>query len=153
MRADLSIFAGPIKPPDPAALADHFAVCQLARVYTLGVDQRDLDLVKSVFSEDGVGEGALGKDPFSAYLPKVFNGAAAFHATQHNITSQNVHLDGDKATVWSYAIAYHIEEPGNGKENLIVGVTYRDQCRRTPKGWLIVERKAVLHWKTGPLPK
>ena len=68
--------------------------------------------------------------PASEYLPTIFAGASVYQATQHNITNQHVTVDGDEALVWSYAICYHLEEPGNGRDDLIVATQYRDRCRR-----------------------
>lgn len=147
------IFAGPARPLEGVALADDAAVRGLVHTYALGVDSRDFELVRSVFTEDGFGDGALGASPFSDYLPKVFKGAAVYSATQHNVTTQNVRLNGDEAVVWSHAVAYHIEEPGNGRDDLIVGVQYRDLCKRTPQGWLIARRKVVMQWVKGPIPR
>jgi hypothetical protein len=67
-------------------------------------------------------------------------------ATQYNITNQHVTIDGDEALVWSYAITVHKAEPGSGRENVTLGVQYRDRCRRTAKGWLIASRKVALQW-------
>ena len=113
-------WAGPIASPSPEELADRYAVSQLVKVYALGIDMRDLDLVQSVFTEDAFVEGVVGSMPAREYLPTVFAGAAVYQATQHNITNQHVTIDGDDALVWSYAVCYHMEEPGNGRDDLIV---------------------------------
>jgi hypothetical protein len=149
---NLHQWAGPIVPPDAADLADRYAIGQLCRTYALGVDMRDIELVKSVFDLTGSAEGSVGAFPLTEYLPKVYGGAAVFHATQHNITNQYITVDGNEAVLWSYGVAFHIEEPGSSKANLTVGVQYRDKCRRTEKGWLIYQRKAVMQWTDGPLP-
>jgi ketosteroid isomerase-like protein len=144
---------GPIAPPGSAELADRYAVSQLVKVYALGIDMRDLDTVLSVFTPDALVEGMAGSSPAREYLPGIYAGAAAYHATQHNITNQHVTVDGDEALVWSYAVCYHIEEPGNGRDNLVVATQYRDSCRRFDGGWLISARKAVLQWLSGPYPR
>jgi hypothetical protein len=150
--SEIQQWAGPIPTPNAAELADRHAVSQLCRTYALGVDMRDFSLVQSVFDLEGTAEGTVGSFPLTEYLPKVYDGAAAYHATQHNITNQFVTIDGDEALVWSYGVAYHIEPPASGKPNLVVGVQYRDKCRRTDKGWLIYQRRTVLQWTDGPLP-
>ena len=143
---------GPIAPPSPADLSDIYAIQQLCRVYALGIDSRDLDLVMSVFAPDAQVAGMQGAAAAPDYLPKIYGGAIVYSATQHNMTNQYVELRGDEATLWSYAICYHIEEAGNGREDLVVAVQYRDECRRTPEGWLIASRRAVPQWTKGPLP-
>ena len=146
-------WAGPVVPPGAAELADRYAVSQLVKVYALGIDMRDLDLVLSVFTEDAEIEGMVGTAPASEYLPTVYEGAAVYAATQHNITNQHVTIDGDTALVWSYAVCHHLEEPGSGRDDLVVATQYRDRCRRFPEGWLITGRHSVMQWMRGPYPR
>jgi hypothetical protein len=150
---DPTQWAGPITAPSPEELADRHAVSQLVKVYALGVDMRDLDLVRSVFDPNGFVEGTVGALPVVDYLPIIFEGASAYAATQHNITNQHVTIDGDDALVWSYAIAYHLEDPELGRDDLVVAVQYRDRCRRFPDGWLITQRTTVVQWMRGPYPR
>jgi SnoaL-like domain len=144
---------GPISAPDPAELADRYAVSQLVKVYALGIDMRDIDTVLSVFTPDALVEGMAGTMPASEYLPTIYAGAVVYSATQHNITNQHATVDGDEALVWSYAVCYHLEEPGNGRDDLIVATQYRDQCRRFEAGWLITARTSVPQWIRGPYPR
>ena len=144
---------GPIATPSPEELADRYAASQLVKVYALGIDMRDLDTVLSVFTPDAMVEGMAGANPASEYLPGIYKGAAVYSATQHNITNQHVSIDGDEALVWSYAICYHLEAPGSGREDLIVATQYRDRCRRFENGWLITGRKSVMQWMRGPYPR
>lgn len=153
MADDVRQWAGPIAPPTASKLADRYAVSQLVKVYALGIDMRDLDLVRSVFTADAFVEGVVGAMPASEYLPLVYGGAAVYAATQHNITNQHITIDGDEALVWSYAVCYHMEEPGNGRDDLVVATQYRDSCRRHPGGWLIASRQTVLQWMRGPYPR
>jgi hypothetical protein len=152
MSDDIRQWAGPIAPPDAAELGDRYAISQLPKIYALGVDMRDLDLVLSVFDPEGLGEGSVGNLPIRDYLAKTYEGAAAFQATQHTMLNQYISLDGDEATMWTYAVAYHIRPKESGEGNLTVGVQYRDRCRRAEKGWVIARRKAVIQWIEGTLP-
>ena len=146
MTTELNQWFGPVQAPSSAELGDRLAASQLVKVYALGIDMRDYDLTRSAFAADAVAEGSAGAGPIDDYLPKVFHGAAAFEATQHNITNQHVTLNGDEALVWSYAIAVHQHAQDSGRGHLIMGVQYRDQCRRFPGGWLIAARKVVVQW-------
>lgn len=147
---ELAAWAGPIAAPTSAELADRYAVSQLCKVYALGMDMRAYALSRSAFADDAFAEGSVGLAPIDDYLPKVYAGASGFAATQHNITNQYVTLDGDTAVVWSYAVAYHWAAPGETRSDLVVGVQYRDQCRRFPEGWLITARKVVKQWAQEP---
>jgi hypothetical protein len=146
-------WAGPIAAPSADELADRYAVSQLVKVYALGIDMHDLDLVHSVFAPDATCEGMMGSMPANEYLPLVYGGAQVYAATQHNITNQHVTIDGDQAVVWSYAVCYHMEEPGSGRDDLIVATQYRDRCQRSPEGWLITSRQSVMQWVRGPYPR
>jgi hypothetical protein len=154
VNEDIMQWQGPSKPPvDSKELADRYAISHLVKIYTLGIDMRNYELCRSAFADDAFADGTLGAALIDEYLPKTYGGAVVYKATQHNITNQYITVNGDEALMWSYAIAYHMEEPGNGRQNLIVGVQYRDQCRRFLNGWLIAKRKVVLQWIDGPLPR
>lgn len=146
-------WAGPIAAPDAQELADRYAISQLVKTYALGIDMRNYNLARSAFADDAFADGTLGAAQIDDYLPKVYAGVLPYTATQHNITNQYITVNGDAALMWSYAIAYHFEQKDSGRQNLILGVQYRDQCRRTPKGWLIARRKVQLQWVDGPLPR
>lgn len=146
MSYDIKCWAGPIASPSAQELGDRYAASQLVKVYALGVDMRDYDLARSVFADEAHAKGSLGGAAIDEYLPKVYGGAAAFAATQHNIINQHVELNGDEARVLSYAIAVHKSAPGSEQNNLTMGVQYRDTCRRFENGWLIVHREAVPQW-------
>jgi hypothetical protein len=153
MNDDLMQWAGPSVSPAPSELADRYAISQLCKIYALGIDMRAFDLVTSVFAADAIADGAHGLLPVADYLPKVFAGASGYGVTQHNILNQYVTLDGDAAQVWSYAIAHHWAADGDSRGDLVMGVQYRDQCRRFRQGWLITSRKVVRQWTDGPHPR
>jgi hypothetical protein len=143
---------GPIRPLSAADLADREAVCELCRLYAFAIDRRDEEMLRSVFAPDAIIEGSLGQAPMNTYLPKLIAGVTPYQATQHNIINQFAIVNGDSAEVWSKAVALHMEEPGNGRVDLFMGVQYRDECRRTDAGWLISARRVDVLWMRGPLP-
>lgn len=148
MSEDLSAWRGPIAPPNAAELADRYALGQLCKVYALGVDMQDYELTRSVFSADAYADSAtMGSAPIDEYLPKVYNGAGSYQATQHNILNQHIVVNGDEAIVWNYAMAVHKAKPEDPRDHLTVGLQYRDTCKRTPRGWLITHRKTVWYWQ------
>lgn len=147
----LAAMAGPKPARAAAETADVVAAYQLCRTYALGVDQRDAALVRSVFADDAFAEGLAGKAPIDEYLGKLLPSVERYEATMHNITNQYAVIDGDHGTVWSYCVAVHIEAPGSDRDDLIVGVTYRDQIRRQDGGWIIASRQSVPTFVRGPL--
>ena len=147
---DVSMIRGPIVPDTAEVLADRAAVCRLPQLYALGIDQRDEAMVLSVFAPDAVLSGALGEAAVHEYVPKLVAAVARYEATMHNITNQYAVVDGDDAAVWSYAVALHFEHPDSGRADLALGVQYRDQVRRTDRGWLVAARETVRLWTRGP---
>ena len=153
MDDNIMQWRAPSVPPDAKELADRYAIGQLIKIYALGIDMRSYELCRSPFAADAFCDGKVGSMTVDEYLPKTYEAACVYAATQHNMTNQYITVKGDDALMWTYGICYHMEDPVNGRQNLIVGVQYRDSCRRFPQGWLIVRRKAVLQWVDGPLPK
>jgi hypothetical protein len=153
MKEETKHWAGPSVPLDPSQLVVRDAICQLAKIYGLGIDVRDYELCRSAFSEDAVGVGAQGDEPLDTFLRRTYDVGASFHATQHIIANQYVQLRGDEATLWSYGIAHHKVAPGEARDEIIAGVQYRDECRNTGKGWLIVRRQVALQWMDRGKPK
>jgi hypothetical protein len=139
-------WAGPATAPSAEELREHHALCQLAKIYALGMDLRDYDLYASAFAPDGQGEARGTMVPMEQYLRTTYEMGSSFHATQHMIGQQYVRLDGDEAEVWSYGVAHHKVAPGEARDEIIAGVQYRDHCRRYPKGWLIFERRVHMLW-------
>ncbi|CAN7402568.1 nuclear transport factor 2 family protein [Phenylobacterium sp. LjRoot219] len=147
MNDTAQAWAGPAVPPKTVEeLLDHHAVCQLAKIYGLGLDLRDYQLARSAFAADAVAIGREGPEPIDVSLPKTYAVAESFHATQHLIGNQYVTLHGDEAVVWSYGVAHHKVAPGAARDEVIAGVQYRDRCRRIAGGWLITEREVVMQW-------
>ena len=147
MNEEARQWMGPATPPSAAALGDRVAVCELAKIYALGLDMRDYELCRSAFAPSAVAEGQGGvMEPIDESLPKTYAVAASFNATQHIIANQYVALKGDEAEVWSYGVAHHKVKPGEARDEIIAGVQYRDRCRRFANGWLITERRIVVLW-------
>lgn len=153
-RFDMSALRGPIAPGASwQEVADRQAVLSLCPLYAFAIDTRNTEMLLSVFADDAVVKGTLSSGPAADYLPGVLAGAGVYHRTMHNILNQYCVLDGDEAMCWNYAVACHMEEPGNGRDDLIMAVTYKDRSRRSDGGWLIAERNVEMHWYRGPFPR
>jgi hypothetical protein len=144
---------GPVPVPTPEQLADEEAAKRVCRLYAFAIDSRDPEMLRSVFSPDATVSGSLGESRVDTYLPALEAGVEPYAATQHNITNQYVVLEGDQARVWSYAVALHFETPGNGHDDLAMGVQYRDELERVDGGWRIARRVTAAQWVRGPLPR
>lgn len=67
--------------------------------------------------------------------------------------NQYVALDGDRAFVETWVVAYHIEAPGSPLDSLVLALRYNDDVARIGDEWKIVRRHAVEQWHTGPFPR
>lgn len=152
MAPEVSTIRGPMVPFDAATLADRDAICQICRIYALAIDTRDEAMLRSLFWPKAVIRGWLGESIADEHLPQLLAGVKRFQATMHSILNQYVVVQGDAANVLSYGVAYHIEAPGNGRKDVVMGVHYRDRVERTSNGWWIVGREVVHQWAHGPLP-
>jgi hypothetical protein len=150
---DIPELRGPVAVPTPELLAEEEAVRRVCRLYALAIDTRHGAMLRSAFSPDALVSGTLGESAVADYLPMLEAGVAAYAATQHNITNQYAVVDGDRARCWSYCVALHFEEPGNGHDDLAMGVQYRDELERVDGGWRIARRVTVPQWVRGPLPR
>lgn len=147
---------------DPADLArtvawlrDRALIADLPRRYARGLDLRDFDAARAVFRDDCTVQGTLQEAPIDAYWAGLTPGVAAYEATMHFMGNQYVVLEpgADVGHVETYAVAHHLETPGNGHDDLVMGVRYRDDVSRAGDDWRIVHRSVALMWARGPLPR
>ena len=150
---DIPAIRGPVAPDTIETLADRAAICRLPQMYALGIDLRDEAMVRSVFAPGATIRGVLGEATADEYIPKLLAGVATYEATMHNITNQYAIVEGDTGAVWSYAVALHFEEPGNGRADMAMGVHYRDHVVRTELGWSVSARHTEKLWTRGPFPQ
>lgn len=89
-------------------VVDHQAIERVLRRYCRGVDRADVETLKSVFHPDALNEdrGAVtnAHDWAERMIPTL---EAMFARTMHHITNFDIQLDGDRAVVECYYIAYH----------------------------------------------
>ena len=136
-------------------LRDRVLMEQLLQRYAHGLDTRDFDRARAVFRDDCRVKGSLVEDAIDPYWANLVPGVQAYDATMHFMGNQYVDLEpgADSGFVETYAVAYHMEAAGTGREDLVMGVRYRDDVARDGDGWLIVNRVAIPVWVRGPLPR
>lgn len=119
-------------------LQDRYDVGQVMVRYATSVDQRDLDRYATCFTDDvtvsGFGGGTF--TDRSTYVDWVASALGRFSATHHQITNQEVELEGDRAHLRSYVQATHVllDEPDR---LLVLWAIYDDRLVRTADGWRI----------------
>ncbi|MBU8819765.1 nuclear transport factor 2 family protein [Mycolicibacterium goodii] len=117
-------------------LADQLEIAELLTRYARGVDSKDWELYRSVFTEDAhidytsAGAIAGGRDEVIDWLA---TGFAAIPWTMHYITNIDAQIDGDTATV--RAMFYNpMQLPGMSEQSACGGY-YHHELVRTPGGW------------------
>jgi hypothetical protein len=146
-------------PEDPAAvvawLRDRELIRAVPQRYARGVDRRDWEMVRGCFTDDCTVQGTLQTAPIDPYVEALAPGVEAYEATMHFMGNQYVEVEaGARAGyVETYAVAYHLEAPGTGLDDLFMGVRYCDDVRLDDGRWLIWRRQVFKQWHRGPLPR
>jgi 3-phenylpropionate/cinnamic acid dioxygenase small subunit len=132
-------------------LADESDLRDLIHRYALGLDRRDWDLWRSVFTDEVLIDLSdyepeppprpMAADAQVRYARQLF---AGFDATQHFIGSHRFLIDGDVATIIAHMRAEHWLTTGQGGDRYTMYGTYTDQCVRTTEGWRITAVKLQL---------
>ena len=131
-------------PPTPA---DRAAVLDVLARFAHGIDGRDWELYRSVFTEDAVIDytemgGIRGSlDEQKAFLASVM---PSFGAFQHLTATSTFDIDGDVARVRT--ICFNPMVVTDERQVLFCGLWYRDVMVRTPDGWRIRERHEDRGW-------
>jgi hypothetical protein len=133
-------------------LRDREQIRELPQRYAYGIDTRDWTLVRSVFHDGCRVEGTALHDTIDPYLAALRPLVERYPATFHFMGNQYVEVDGDLGRVETYAVAYHMEDPGSGREDLVMAVRYVDTVRREASTWKIAGRRVIQQWRRGPLP-
>lgn len=121
---------------DLQALSDKLEIQEQLARYARGVDTRDWDLFKSVFTDDALldyssaGIPAGPRDQIAAIFEQAFTGIAM---AQHFITNIEIELDGDSARV--RAMFLNPMQIAGMAEQSTCGGHYVHDFVRTPAGW------------------
>lgn len=121
---------------DVQELHDKIEIYELLARYARGVDTKDWELYKSVFTPDAfidyssAGAATGPRDEVAAWLAE---GLEPIGMTQHFVTNVEIDLDGDRAKV--RAMFYNpMQLPGMTELSSCGGNYYHDLVR-TPDGW------------------
>jgi hypothetical protein len=138
--------------PDEPALAELVAERQIRRViydYARGIDRYDLELVRACYWPDardfhGAFDGT--RDEFIDWVAPLLQRQTM---TMHNLANIIIDLDGDRAGVETYGIAYHSGDPaGDVRWNYAAGFRYVDRFERRDGRWRIADRTTAIEWVT-----
>ena len=119
-------------------LEDRHDVGQVIIRYATSVDQRDLDRYATCFTDDVVVTGFSGGsvDSRDSWVEFVEEALQQFKGTHHQITNQEISVEGDTAHMRSYVQATH-EAAADPSSLIILWAVYDDELVRTADGWRI----------------
>ena len=125
-------------------LMDRIELQDVMLRYAKGVDERDLDLYRTCFSDDAEFFG-FGPDPIvggDAWVEFVIGALKEYGATQHMLAPQLATITGDRAQCRTDVQALHnmIEPEG---EVFTLWATYESEMVRTSQGWKICRHRLV----------
>jgi ketosteroid isomerase-like protein len=123
-------------------LEDKQALHDLAHLYGFVMDERDLDGLSSLFTEDarlGSEDGVFDAQGLET-IAKTYQGRYdVLGATHHFVHSALSRFDDSDPDVAYGLVSGHAEVVRHG-ETMVVALRYHDVYRRTADGWRIAER-------------
>lgn len=129
---------------------DHDAIVRLTHDYCWALDTCEWDLLRDVFTPDVEADlGAGGQHGVDEVIARVSSALSHLDASQHNVSTHQIDIDGDTATGRCNLIAQHVRKGTDGGDNFVVGGIYHDRYVRTPAGWRISGRTLVTVWTEG----
>ncbi len=138
-------------PPDLSTqnLADRAAIHDVMMRYARGIDRRDYALVRSCFTPDAHTDyGWIYQGPLDGLIARIESGLRGFAMTMHFMGNELIEVEGDRASMETYCVAYHQPAaPDRGKDLMIMGLRYLDTLVRTPGGWRISHRELKQEWR------
>lgn len=136
-------------------LSDKLEINELLARYCHALDQKDWVAFRAVFTDDAMLDFSAFGGPqgsvceLETFLAPILNGLAA---SQHNVSTVKVDLDGDAATARSAAIVPMTTRAADGGESTFInGLWYEDSLVRTSDGWRIRSRTQVRGWVSSPI--
>ncbi len=118
-------------------LSDRMALTDVMQHYVKGVDERDMVLYRSIFTNDVVatfGDAVYrGADAWMAFIAAALE---RYGATQHMLGPMLAEVDGDTAECRTdlQAVHYLKDRPDT---TVTLWATYEQTMRRTAEGWKI----------------
>jgi ketosteroid isomerase-like protein len=129
-------------------ISDRLEIQELMVEYCYAIDTRDWDALDEVFTPDAVIDytemvGVKGTLPeIKAFLAQSMQ---VLRATQHIISTTKLKIEGDRAYGKTICTNPMVLQPDG--HVMVVGLWYRDEFVRTPKGWRISSRYEENCWR------
>jgi ketosteroid isomerase-like protein len=139
-----------------ASFADISALTALAYRYASAVDQRDREMLLSVFHHDAIlrviRRGPDGQERISIRtghreVGEITELISRYDRTFHFVGNHRYELSDDHATGEVYCMARHLTLDDRGGSDVVMFIRYRDLYRRgADAAWLVAERDVQVDW-------
>lgn len=128
-------------------MLDEFQLHKLVHAYCRAVDRGDLAKVRELYHDDAEdAHGAFSAGGVDDLLGALAAARPYLRSMQHNITTVNFTVDGNRAEGEVYSIATHTFSAGDRDVDVIVGGRYLDRYEKRGDTWKILERTIVTDW-------
>jgi SnoaL-like domain len=124
----------------------HQRIQQAIARYCHGVDRCDLEMLKSSFWADGMSDYGMGAMPNHAFCDMLLPAVSQMKLTQHHVSNMLININGTRAKVQTYCVAFHILGPTDAEQEMEVGGRYLDEFEERDDEWLIKNRVYVMDW-------
>jgi ketosteroid isomerase-like protein len=133
---------------DLQEISDRLEIQELMIEYCYAIDNRDWDALDNVFTPDAVidySEMVGVKGPPSEIKLFLAESMKQVSNCQHIISTTQLKIDGDRA--YGRTICTNPMELAENGHVMLLGLWYRDEFVRTPKGWRISSRYEQNSWR------
>jgi 3-phenylpropionate/cinnamic acid dioxygenase small subunit len=136
-------------------LVDELAVCDVLYRFAEGIDLRDFDLYRSVFTDEievdysSHRPGSVGRMRADDWVARARRRFTALDATQHVMSNPRVAVDRDTAICSMYVVAHHHHRLADKADSYTLGGRYVDMLTRTDGRWRISRLALQVWWTQG----
>lgn len=140
----------------PTDTEDRLELRALVDAYARAVDDKDVDAVVALFTEDGrllshlmpgTEVEPLVRQGHEMLRRALEAGLAQYVRTTHVVGGQVLELDGASASGTTVCLAHHVYERDAGRRLLVMAIRYEDGYERRHGLWRFTERRLRLDWQ------
>lgn len=137
--------AGPDTGARLAELLAKAEIRELVLLYSRGVDRKDVELLRSLYTSNGTDtHGSLFDGDAQQYVDFLERSFPSITIGAHYVCNHLIAVDGDEAEGEVYALGYHVLPDGDGGVvESFVGVRYLDHYRVEDGRWRFASRRVV----------
>lgn len=140
---------------DGGTSSDHREVVDTLYRFAEGMDWRDWELFRSVFTDvveidySSHRPGQLGMIAADEWVANARRRLTPLDATQHLMSNPRVAVNGNRANITMYVEAQHLLTRDGVTASYVIGGRYRDRLVRSDDGWRIEALTLEARWYTG----